>query len=116
MAENFPNDLEQSEIDFTEVGNGLLAIDNNYIKKIKIIHDSARVKNLDKNMILEKIKNLLKQSISKISYEIGFEKITIDEITEKEIVFNVPSVSFITNRFSEKFSKTIKEVLSKLTS
>jgi len=116
FGKKIPSNLEQSEIDFTEVGNGLLAIDNYDIKKIKIIHDNARVKNLDKNILLEEIKKSLKESISKISYEIGFEKITIDEITDKEIVFNVPSISFITNRFSEKFSNTIKEVLSKFTS
>lgn len=107
------NDLEQLEENYTDVGNGMLAIDNYDIKKIKIILDNARVEKFDRTIFLDELKKRMQENVSKVSYEIWFDKISIDELTSNSIVFKVPSVSIIAKNYGAKFASTVNELADK---
>lgn len=49
FGKKLPAKFNLSEIGYHDTGNGVLTIDYYDIKKIKIIHDNARVKELDKD-------------------------------------------------------------------
>lgn len=111
-----PTRFNLSEIGFHNEGNGLLTIDYYDIKKIKIIHDNARVKELDKDEFFNSLLANLKIYYGEILYD-GFikDKLDIDEITSKEIIFDIGNVKLVgqtyAQRFKDAFDKTLKAFL-----
>ena len=111
-----PTRFNLSEIGFHNEGNGLLTIDYYDIKKIKIIHDNARVKELDKDEFFNSLLANLKIYYGEILYD-GFikDKLDIDEITSKEIIFDIANVKLVgqtyAQRFKDAFDKTLKALL-----
>jgi hypothetical protein len=94
----------------------VLTIDYYDIKKIKIIHDNARVKELDKDEFFNNLLANLKIHYGEILYD-GFikDKLDIDEITSKEIIFDIGNVKLVgqtyAQRFKDAFDKTLKAFL-----
>ena len=111
-----PSNFNLSEIDFHDEGNGLLTIDYYDIKKIKIIHDNARLKDLDKsnlnNHLLAKLRLYFGETLYKGFIE---DKINIDKITASYILFDVTNIKIIAKdygkKFKEAFDETIKELM-----
>ena len=116
FGKKLPAKFNLSEISFHDAGNGVLTIDYYDIKKIKIIHDNARVKELDKNEFLNILLANLKIHYGEILYD-GFikDKLDIDEITSKEIIFDIGNVKLVgqtyAQRFKDAFDKTLKTFL-----
>ena len=116
FGKKLPAKFDLSEISFHDVGNGVLTIDYYDIKKIKIIHDNSRVKELDKNEFLNNLLANLKIHYGEILYD-GFikDRLDIDEITNKEIIFDIGNVKLVgqtyAQRFKDAFDKTLKAFL-----
>lgn len=116
FGKKLPAKFNLSEIGFHNEGNGLLTIDYYDIKKIKIIHDNARVKELDINEFLNNLLANLKIHYGEILYD-GFikDKLDIDEITSKEIIFDIGNVKLVgqtyAQRFKDAFDNTLKAFL-----
>ena len=116
FGNKLPDKFDLSEVGFHDEGNGMLTIDYYDIKKIKIIHDNARVKELDKNEFLNILLANLKIHYGEILYD-GFikDKLDIDEITSKEIIFDIGNVKLVgqtyAQRFKDAFDKTLKAFL-----
>lgn len=116
FANKLPDKFNLSEVGFHDESNGVFTIDYYDIKKIKIIQDNARVKDLDKTDLLNTLLANLKIHYGDILYE-GFieDRIVIDAITDKDILFDVGSVKIIGQTYAQKFKDafdcTLKELL-----
>lgn len=116
FGNKLPDKFNLSEVGFHDEGNGVLTIEYYDIKKIKIIHDNARVKDIDKDELLNTFLASLKIYYGDILYK-GFieDKIEIDEITDKDILFDVGNVKLIgqtnSQKFKDAFDSTLKELL-----
>lgn len=104
-----------SEIGFHDEGNGLLTIDYYDIKKIKIIHDNARVKDLDKNDLYNSLLAKLRLYFGETLYK-GFieDKVYIDEITDTYILFDVTNIRILAKEYGQKFKEAISSTLKEL--
>ena len=115
FGNKLPTGFDLSAIGFKDIGNGLLTIDYYDIKKIKIIHDSARVKELDKDELLNTLLANLKIYYGDILYRSFIEdKIEIDEITYKDILFDIGNVKLIGQAHSQKFKDAFDNTLNAL--
>ena len=104
-----------SEVGFHDEGNGLLTIDYYDIKKNKIIHDNVRVKELDKDEFFSTLLANLKIYYGDILYRSFIEdKIIIDEITDKDILFDIGNVKLIGQTHSQKFKAAFDNTLNSL--
>jgi hypothetical protein len=116
FGKKLPAKFNLSEIGYHDAGNGVLTIDYYDIKKIKIIHDNARVKELDKDEFFNNLLANLKIHYGEILYD-GFikDKLDIDEITSKEIIFDIGNVKLVgqtyAQRFKDAFDNTLKAFL-----
>ena len=116
FGNKLPDKFNLSEVGFHDEGNGVLTIDYYDIKKIKIIHDNARVKELDKDEFFNSLLANLKIHYGEILYD-GFikDKLDIDEITNKEIIFDIGNVKLVgqtyAQRFKDAFDNTLKAFL-----
>ena len=112
---SLPTHFNLSEIGFHDEGNGLLTIDYYDIKKIKIIHDNARVKNLDKNDLYNSLLAKLRLYFGETLYK-GFieDKVYIDEITDTYILFDVTNIRILAKEYGQKFKEAINSTLKEL--
>ncbi len=110
-----PPHFNLSEIGFHDEGNGLLTIDYYDIKKIKIIHDTARVKDLDKNDLYNSLLAKLRLYFGETLYK-GFieDKVYIDEITDTYILFDVTNIRILAKEYGQKFKEAISSTLKEL--
>ena len=110
-----PTRFNLSEIGFHNEGNGLLTIDYYDIKKIKIIHDNARVKDLDKNDLYNSFLAKLRLYFGETLYK-GFieDKVYIDEITDTYILFDVTNIRILAKEYGQKFKEAINSTLKEL--
>ena len=76
FGKKLPDKFNLSEIGYHDAGNGVLTIDYYDIKKIKIIHDNTRVKELDKDGLLNTLLANLKIHYGDILY-IGYSRTQI---------------------------------------
>ena len=111
-----PTRFNLSEIGFHDEGNGLLTIDYYDIKKIKIIHDNARVRDLNKKDLLTYLLAKLKLRFGETLFKAYIDELLyIDEITDTYILFDVSNVKVLGlqygNKFKEAFDETIKELV-----
>jgi len=116
-GDTLPTKLNLAEIGFHNEGNGLLTIDYYDIKKIKIIHNNARVRDLDKTNFYNNILAKLRLYLGEILYK-GFieNKLTIDEITETYILFGVTNIKVLAIDNGTKFKVAFDDVISELLS
>lgn len=120
FGNKLPDGFDLSAIGFKDAGNGLLTIDYYDIKKIKIIHDNARVKELDEDNLFITLDANLKRFYGDTLYK-GFieDKFSIDEITDKHILISVSNIKTTGekygSRFKDAFDETIKELLDQPT-
>ena len=118
FGNKLPAGFNLSAIGFHDEGNGLLTIDYYDIKKIKIIHDNARVKDLDKNNLYNNLLAKLRSRFGETLYR-GFieDKVFIDEITDTYILFDVTNIRSLAKEYGQKFKnafdETIKELVGK---
>ena len=115
FGNKLPDKFNLSEVGFHDEGNGVLTIDYYDIKKIKIIHDNARVKDLDKDELFSTLLANLKIHYGDILYRSFIEdKIEIDEITDKDILFDIGNVKLIGQTHSQKFKVAFDNTLNSL--
>lgn len=117
FGNKMPAHFDLSEIGFHDEGNGLLTIDYYDIKKIKIIHNNARVRYLDKTNLYNNILANLRLHLGEILYK-GFieDKISIDEITNSYILFDVTNIKILAKDNGKKFKDAIDLTISQLLS
>lgn len=85
------------------------------IEKIKIIHDNARVKDLDKNNLYNNLLAKLRLHFGETLYR-GFieDKVFIDEITDKYILFDVTNIRILAKEYGQKFKNAFDETIKEL--
>lgn len=112
---SLPTRFNLSEIGFHDEGNGLLTIDYYDIKKIKIIHDNARVKYVDKNNLYNHLLAKLRLHFGETLYK-GFieDKVYIDEITDTYILFDVTNIRILAKEYGKKFKEAFDETIKEL--
>ena len=110
-----PTRFNLSEIGFHDEGNGLLTIDYYDIKKIKIIHGNARVKDVDKNNLYNHLLAKLRLHFGETLYK-GFieDKVYIDEITDTYILFDVTNIRILAKEYRKKFKEAFDETIKEL--
>ena len=110
-----PTRFNLSEIGFHDEGNGLLTIDYYDIKKIKIIHDNARMKDVDKNDLYNNLLAKLRLHFGDTLYK-GFieDKVYIDEITDTYILFDVTNIRILAKEYGKKFKEAFDETIKEL--
>ena len=110
-----PTRFNLSEIGFHNEGNGLLTIDYYDIKKIKIIHANARVKDVDKNNLYNHLLAKLRLHFGETLYK-GFieDKVYIDEITNTYILFDVTNIRILAKEYGKKFKEAFDEIIKEL--
>ena len=110
-----PTRFNLSEIGFHDEGNGLLTIDYYDIKKIKIIHDNARMKDVDKNNLYNHLLAKLRLHFGETLYK-GFieDKVYIDEITDAYILFDVTNIRILAKEYGKKFKEAFDETIKEL--
>lgn len=112
FGNKLPTGFDLSAIGFKDTGNGLLTIDYYDIKKIKIIHDNARVNDLDKNNLLAKLRLHFGETLYRAFIE---DKVFIDEITDKYILFDVTNIRILAKEYGQKFKDAFDETIKELT-
>ena len=115
FGRKMPPHFNLSEIGFHDEGNGLLTIDYYDIKKIKIIHDNARVKDLDKNNLLTHLLAKLKLRFGETLFKAYIDELLyIDEITDTYILFDVSNVKVLGSQYGNKFKEAFDEIIKEL--
>ena len=115
FGNKLPTGFDLSVIGFNDAGNGLLTIDYYDIKKIKIIHENARVKDLDKNNLYNNLLAKLRLHCGETLYR-GFieDKVFMDEITDKYILFDVTNIRILAKEYGQKFKNAFDETIKEL--
>ncbi len=116
FGNKMPDELDFSAKGFHDEGNGLLTIDYYDIKKIKIIHDNPRVREIDKHELMDVLYMHLQNLNSKIFYDCFIkDKLSVDEIDCSYIIFSVSNVNMLGkthgDKFKEAFDLTINDLL-----
>lgn len=115
FGNKLPAGFDLSVIGFKDTGNELLTIDYYDIKKIKIIHDSARVKDLDKNNLLTHLLAKLKLRFGETLFKAYIDDLLyIDEITDTYILFDVSNVKVLGSQYGNKFKESFDEIIKEL--
>ena len=115
FGNKLPAGFDLSVIGFKDTGNGLLTIDYYDIKKIKIIHDNARVKDLDKNDILTYLLAKLKLRFGETLFKAYIDNfLFIDKITDTYILFDVSNVKVLGLQYGNKFKEALDETIKEL--
>lgn len=115
FGNKLPTGFDLSAIGFNDAGNGLLTIDYYDIKKIKIIHDNARVKDLDKNNLYNNLLAKLRLHFGETLYRSFIEdKVFIDEITDTYILFDVTNIRILAKEYGQKFKNAFDETIKEL--
>ena len=115
FGNKLPDKFNLSEVGFHDEGNGLLTIDYYDIKKIKILNNSARVKEIDKQKLFNHLLANLKLAYGDVLYK-GFieNKLDIDEITDTYILFDIGNVKIVGQTYGEKFKKAFDDTIEYL--
>ena len=97
-------------------GQAVPVIVRYYKNKIKIISRNARVKDLDGNLFILKLKQKIKPLISEYAFDMHFKDVKIDSISDKLILLTVPSADELKRRPNNPFENVVKEVLTEMIS
>ena len=96
-----------------DIGNKLPSIDNYDNNKIKIKINNPRVRELDLEIFNKVLHKLLKERVSKISYDLFFYVTKAIQLDDDGIVFRVKSKNHIENSFRDKFTSIVTDAVSK---
>lgn len=95
-----------------DVGSKVPTIDN-YDNKIKIKINNARVRELDLEIFNKVLHELLKERVSKISYDLFFHVTKAIQLEDDGIIFRVKWKERIEQAFMDKFTSIVEETVSK---
>ena len=84
--------------------------------KNKIISRNARVKDLDGNLFILKLKQKIKPLISEYAFDMHFKDAKTDSISDKLILLTIPSADELQRRPNNPFEDVVKEVLTEMIS
>ena len=93
------------------VGSKVSAIDNYDNNKIKI--NNARIRELDLEIFNKVLHELLKERVSKISYDLFFYVTKAIKLEDDGIIFRVKWKERIEHAFMDKFTSIVEEAVSK---
>ena len=94
-----------------DVGSKVPTIDNYDNNKIKI--NNARIREIDLEIFNKVLHELLKERVSKISYELFFHVTKAIQLEDDGIIFRVKWKERIKNAFMDKFTSIVEEAVSK---
>ena len=96
-----------------DVGSKVPTIDNYDNNKIKIKINNARIRELDLEIFNKVLHELLKERVSKISYELFFHVTKAIQLEDDGIIFKVKWKERIEQAFMDKFTSIVEEAVSK---
>ena len=96
-----------------DVGSKVPTIDNYDNNKIKIKINNARIRELDLEIFNKVLHELLKERVSKISYELFFHVTKAIQLEDDGIIFRVKWKERIEQAFMDKFTSIVEEAVSK---
>ena len=96
-----------------DVGSKVPTIDNYDNNKIKIKINNARIREIDLEIFNKVLHELLKERVSKISYELFFHVTKAIQLEDDGIIFRVKWKERIENAFMDKFTSIVEEAVSK---
>lgn len=103
FGNKLPDGFDLSAIGFHDEGNGVLTIDYYDIKKIKIITEYARVRDVDKtlltNLIYENIQNIVSPTIFQ-----GFikDKVFVEAIKDGYVLLSASNIKIVGKKYGER--------------
>lgn len=115
FGNKLPDGFDLSAIGFHDEGNGVLTIDYYDIKKIKIITEYARVRNVDKdlltNLFYENISSILSPTIFQ-----GFikDKVFVEEVKDGYVLLSATNVKYVGKDHGEKVKFALEKSLKSL--
>ncbi len=115
FGNKLPDGFDLSAIGFHDEGNGVLTIDYYDIKKIKIITEYTRVKDVDKDLLT----NLFYENISHIVSPTIFQgfikdKVFVEEIKDEYVLLSVTNVKYVGKEYGEKVKFALEKSLKSL--
>lgn len=96
-----------------DVGSKVPTIDNYDNNKIKIKINNARIRELDLEIFNKVLHELLKERVSKISYDLFFYVTKAIQLEDDGIIFRVKWKERIEQAFMDKFTSIVEEAVSK---
>ncbi len=115
FGNKLPDDFDLSAIGFHDEGNGVLTIDYYDIKKIKIITEYARERNVDKDLLT----NLFYENISSILTPTIFQgfikdKVFVEEVKDGYVLLSATNVKYVGKDYGEKVKFAVEKSLKSL--
>ena len=115
FGNKLPDGFDLSAIGFHDEGNGVLTIDYYDIKKIKIITEYARVRDVDKDLLT----NLFYENISSILTSTIFQgfikdKVFVEEVKDGYVLLSVTNVTYVGKEYGEKVKFALEKSLKSL--
>lgn len=115
FGNKLPDGFDLSAIGFHDEGNGVLTIDYYDIKKIKIITEYARERNVDKdlltNLFYENVASILSPTIFQ-----GFikDKVFVEEIKDGYILLSATNIKYVGKEYGERVKFAVEKSLKSL--
>ncbi len=115
FGNKLPDGFDLSAIGFHDEGNGVLTIDYYDIKKIKIITEYARVKDVDKDLLT----NLFYENISSIISPTIFQgfikdKVFVEEVKDGYVLLSATNIKYVGKEYGERVKFAIEKSLKSL--
>ena len=115
FGNKLPDGFDLSAIGFHDEGNGVLTIDYYDIKKIKIITEYARVRDVDKDLLT----NLFYENISSIITPTIFQgfikdKVFVEDVKDGYVLLSVTNVKYVGKEYGEKVKFALEKALKSL--
>lgn len=115
FGNKLPDGFDLSAIGFHDEGNGVLTIDYYDIKKIKIITEYARVRNVDKDLLTslfyENISSILTPTIFQ-----GFikDKVFVEEVKDGYVLLSATNIKYVGKEYGERVKFAVEKSLKSL--
>lgn len=115
FGNKLPDSFDLSEIGFHDEGNGVLTIDYYDIKKIKIITEYARVKDVDKDLLTNLVYENISSIISPTIFQ-GFikDKVFVEDVKDEYVLLSVTNVRYVGKEYGEKVKFAVEKSLKSL--
>ncbi len=115
FGNKLPDGFDLSAIGFHDEGNGVLTIDYYDIKKIKIITEYARVRDVDKdlltNLFYENISNIISPTIFQGFIE---DKVFVEEVKDGYVLMSVTNIKYVGKEYGERVKFAVEKSLKSL--
>lgn len=115
FGNKLPDGFDLSAIGFHDEGNGVLTIDYYDIKKIKIITEYARVRDVDKDLLT----NLFYENISSILTPTIFQgfikdKVLVEEVKNGYVLLSATNIKYVGKEYGERVKFAVEKSLKSL--